>query len=172
MSSLVEKEFDVRLPLATLMRAQTISEFAEKLRGERDDAVWDVLVPLKTEGSRAPLFLVHDAGGDVLCYRDLVSRLPREQPAYGLQGVGLDRAHVPLIRIPDMATRYVDELRQVQPHGPDRSPASVSEGSSRSRWLTSSSSWASRSPSSGCSTPSRSGWSPNHRLAAGRTSHA
>ena len=43
-----------------------------------------------------------------------------DQPFYGLQPVGLDGVTEPLDTIPAMASRYIEELRRVQPEGPYR----------------------------------------------------
>ena len=121
MFALLERRLDVRLPLATLMRAPTIAELAEEVERARDggqEKPWEVLVPLKSGGSRPPLFLIHELGGDVLCYRDLVRHLDSEQPAYGLEAVGRDGRVAPMTRVEDMARRYVEEVREVQPRGP------------------------------------------------------
>jgi aspartate racemase len=119
MFALLERRLGVRLPLATLMRAPTIAELADEVRIEQGESrPWDVLVPLKTGGTRAPLFLIHELGGDVLCYRDLVRHLDPDQPAYGLEAVGRDGRAAPMTRLEDMASRYIEEVRSVQPQGP------------------------------------------------------
>jgi amino acid adenylation domain-containing protein len=119
MFALIERRLEVRLPLATLMRSPTIAELAAEVRRERiEQRPWEVLVPLKQSGTRPPLFLIHELRGEVLCYRDLVARLDPEQPAYGLEAVGRDGRAVPITRVEDMARRYLEDVRSVQPHGP------------------------------------------------------
>ena len=119
MFALLERRLGVRLPLATLMKAPTIAELAEEVRLERDEErPWEVVVPLKTGGARPPLFLIHELRGEVLVYRDLVRHLDADQPAYGLEAVGRDGRAAPITRVADMARRYVEEVREVQPHGP------------------------------------------------------
>lgn len=114
----IEKAFGLRLPLATLIAAQSVAELAAVIRAERPAPSWRSLVPLNEGGHRAPLFLVHHPNGQVLVYRDLIRRLGPDQPVYGLQSVGLDAREHPLTRIEDMATHYVSELRTIQPRGP------------------------------------------------------
>src|SRR5690606_37216807 len=81
---------------------------------------WAPLVPIRTGGTRTPLFLAHAVGGNVLNYQHLAKKLPADQPVYGLQAIGLDGHTPPLQRVEDMARRYVAEIRQVQPQGPYR----------------------------------------------------
>lgn len=119
MFALIERRLGVHLPLAKLIGAPTIAELADEVRQERvEERPWEVFVPLKTSGTRAPLFLIHGLRGDVLPYRDLIRHLNRDQPAYGLEAVGRDGRVPPMTRIEDMARRYIDEVRAVQPHGP------------------------------------------------------
>ncbi|MFY0567371.1 amino acid adenylation domain-containing protein [Archangium lansingense] len=80
----------------------------------------DVLVPLRTSGSRRPFFCVHPIGGNVLCYAELVRHLDAEQPFYGLQARGLEGEQPPLESMEEMAALYVEALRTVQPQGPYR----------------------------------------------------
>ena len=114
----VEKQFRVKLPLATLYDAPTIGELACILRCEAPAAGWSPLVAIQPAGSRPPFFCFHGAGGNVLIYRQLSAHLGSDQPLYGLQCQGLDGSCSPLTRIEDMAALYVKEIRRVQRHGP------------------------------------------------------
>lgn len=69
--------------------------------------------------NKPPIAAVHGGGGNVLFYRGLADQLGPDQPLYGLQPVGLDGSD-PLDTVPEMAARYIEELRQVQPSGPYR----------------------------------------------------
>lgn len=114
----VDKAFGTRLPLATLITAPTVADLASVLRRERPAPSWRSLVPLQPGGTRPPLFLVHGIRGQLMLFGSLVHRLGEDQPVYGLQSVGLDRAAAPLTSIPAMAAHYISEIRSVQPHGP------------------------------------------------------
>ncbi|OQW92060.1 MAG: hypothetical protein BWK78_02785 [Thiotrichaceae bacterium IS1] len=65
-----------------------------------------------------PLFLMHPVGGHVYFYRELAAHLGSEQPVYGLQATGVDGKSEPLTRVEEMATQYVEAVRQRQPVGP------------------------------------------------------
>lgn len=114
----VEKVFGVKLPLAVLFEAPTVRQLAELIRTEAATSHWSCLVPIQPKGSRAPLFCMHGAGGNVLVYRDLARHLGPEQPVYGLQSYGLDGSCAPLSRIAEMAALYLKEIRRLQPSGP------------------------------------------------------
>jgi len=80
--------------------------------------LWAPLVPLQQRGSKAPFFCVHPAGGSVLPLVDLARQFSPDQPFYGLQAVGLYGEREPYPTIEEMAARYVDEIRLIQPEGP------------------------------------------------------
>ncbi|WP_405186299.1 amino acid adenylation domain-containing protein [Streptomyces anulatus] len=77
-----------------------------------------VLLPLREEGSRPPLFCVHPAAGIAWSYAGLTGPLGADQPLYGLQARGLDGARILPGSIAEMAADYVTQIRTVQPTGP------------------------------------------------------
>ncbi len=79
---------------------------------------WAPLVPLQQRGPKAPFFCVHPAGGSVVPLIDLARQFNPDQPFYGLQAVGLYEEREPYRTIEEMAARYVDEIRLIQPDGP------------------------------------------------------
>jgi amino acid adenylation domain-containing protein len=106
------------LPLAVLLDAGTIRKLAEVIARGREDIEWSPLVPIQPYGRRAPLFCVHPVGGNVLGYQEFVRHLDPDQPVYGLQAYGVVHGQDPHTSIPEMARRYIEVLREVQPHGP------------------------------------------------------
>lgn len=79
---------------------------------------WSSLVEIQPEGTRPPIFGVHPMNGEVYFYHKLVPLLGPDQPIYGLRARGMDGREAPLTRIEDMASAYLQEVTQVQPHGP------------------------------------------------------
>ena len=113
----IEKMTGVELPMATLFQSPTIESLARRLSEKDWSPAWSSLVPLKTEGSRPPLFFVHGVRGEVYRYLDLVRRLPADQPCYGIQAVGLDGRANRHVTVEEMAAHYVEELLAFQPAG-------------------------------------------------------
>ena len=79
---------------------------------------WTPLVPVRESGDAKPFFCVHGAGGNVLNFRDLATRLPDSRPFYGLQARGADGASAPQESVEEMAADYLKAIRTVQPSGP------------------------------------------------------
>ena len=76
------------------------------------------LVALRAEGSNLPFFCVTGAGDVAGSYESLASRLDAEQPFFGLQEPLVEAEDAPVLSVEDLATRYVEVLRTVQPQGP------------------------------------------------------
>ncbi|MFZ0799167.1 MAG: amino acid adenylation domain-containing protein [Terriglobales bacterium] len=122
--ALIESDLGCTAPLATLYDSPTPRMLASVLsRGSKIED-WQSLVAINRArrsarpDDRPPLFLVHAAEGNVLLYRSLAAHLGAEQPVFGLQSAGLDGRSPVDGRFEHVARRYVDEIRQVQPHGP------------------------------------------------------
>jgi thioesterase domain-containing protein/acyl carrier protein len=116
----ISQQLGRQLPLAELLRGRTIASLAEHLaHGAEQAAGWSPLVCIHAAEAHEraePLFLVHPAGGNVLCYRPLAQRLRR--PVFGLQAAGLDGEREALDDLPTMAALYVKALLERQPQGP------------------------------------------------------
>lgn len=134
----------INLPLAVIFKAPTVRELAENIEkaggkikprkkitsflknlrvasakvNKTGPHGWSHLVAIKPGGSRLPIFCMHAIGGNVLNYNLLASELDDDQPVYGLQSSGLDGLTEPYSSIEEMAERYIEEMKQVQPNGP------------------------------------------------------
>ena len=104
----IEKEFQIYLPLATLFERGSVIKLAELIRSSGGTLQSTCLVPIRPGSGRKQLFLVHPAGGNVLCYYELSKELGEEFSVYGLQATGLHGK--PGDSVSDMARYYLDEL--------------------------------------------------------------
>ena len=127
----IEKIFGQNLPLALLFDAPTVGQLAQMLRQEGWSASWSSLVAIQPSGSKPPLFCIHGIGGNIFSYKNLARYLGKEQPVYGLQAQGwtpqLHSRSIPsgsngeaeaIDNMEEMAARYLEEIRTVQPEGP------------------------------------------------------
>ena len=116
--AMIKRELGCTAPLATLYDASTPRMLGRVLIRGAQAEDWKSLVAMNRSGDRPPLFLVHAAEGNVLLYRSLAAHLGADQPVFGLQSAGLDGRSPIDAKFEDVARRYIDEVRQVQPHGP------------------------------------------------------
>nr|WP_280271753.1 amino acid adenylation domain-containing protein [Nocardia wallacei] len=108
------------LPMALhwLYTAPTVELLAARLAGHDtagDDAL-GVLLPLRRNGTRPPLFCVHSAVPLAWCYAGL-ARYVTDRPVYGLQAPVLTAASELPAGIDDLADSYIDAMLGVQPEG-------------------------------------------------------
>jgi non-ribosomal peptide synthetase component F/thioesterase domain-containing protein len=103
-----------QLPLSALIESRTVAQLARRL--QREGASWTPLAALQAQGQGTPCFLVHPAGGHVLCYRALADGLGR--PVHGLQAAGLHGEQPALADARGMAALYLKAVRGAQPRGP------------------------------------------------------
>ena len=76
-----------------------------------------VLVPLRAEGAKTPLFLAHGVGLPRLGGK-FVENLDPDQPAYMFQPRGIDGKGKLSRSIEEMAADYIQAMQEVQPEGP------------------------------------------------------
>ena len=115
----IERQFKRKLPLTVLIESPTIRQLAIILQTPRSHTIFDSIVKLKS-GTTTPLFLVHDADGETILYKNLANHLKPEQPVYAIRPrtkADTDATMLPT-RISEMVTYYIKEIRQVQPKGP------------------------------------------------------
>jgi amino acid adenylation domain-containing protein len=107
-----------RLPLATLFEHPTVEKLAAVLQQGSPTTAWGSLVPIKPEGTKTPLYIVHGAGFNVLIFNALSKQVAADQPVYGLQAKGLDGIEEPSESVEEMAAHYVAAITAANPNGP------------------------------------------------------
>ncbi|KAF9573957.1 hypothetical protein EC968_007643 [Mortierella alpina] len=108
--------------LRTLFEAPTIAELAPRLLAARasQEESYAVLLPIKPQGSHAPLFCVHPGNGLGWCFTGLSTQLDAEQPVYGLQARGFTGDGRLAATMDEMVQDYIDQVRRIQSQGPYR----------------------------------------------------
>ena len=117
----LEKITGKRLTIATLFENSTIEKLARvlsldtKVISNAND--WNVLVPMKANGNKMPVFFVHGADLNVILFKSVSTYLDADQPVFGLQALGINHeTNIPL-SIEQMAAKYIEDMLQVQPEG-------------------------------------------------------
>jgi thioesterase domain-containing protein len=110
----VRNHHDRNIPLSAVFQAPTIEQLAGLLEDKPSSS--SALVALQPNGSKPPLVLIHGAGGGILWgYANLAAHLGSDQPVYAVQP---HDATLEALNVEDLATRYITELRALQPAGP------------------------------------------------------
>lgn len=120
-AGLIRETMKLTFSIGDLWECRSIARLAARLRPGAGRIASPCLVKLdggngRNGGNGAPLFLVHPAGGHVLCYTRLAAGL--QGRVYGFQAPGTDGRTTPLHSIPAFAARYRRLLQDVQPTGP------------------------------------------------------
>ena len=116
--SRIEKQTGKRLPLASLFEHSTIEKLAYLLDLDTESITWESLVPIKTTGSKTPLFFIHGGHLNVLVFKMLAQYLDKDQPVYALQAKGLLGGKESIESIEEIASYYIKEIKKVNPSGP------------------------------------------------------
>jgi amino acid adenylation domain-containing protein len=114
----LEKILGRSLSPGLLFEVPTIEMLSSHISTCSSSAARGALVPLTQGGPGTPLFLVHHVSGDITAYRDLAPYLGAGRPIYGVRAPELGSNRRPPDRVEVMASRYVQEIRALQPHGP------------------------------------------------------
>lgn len=121
--SKIGEVFGKELPLPAIFQAPTVEELAAVLRQQGFSAPEESLVLLNAGGSKPPLFCIYG----ILLYYDLARHLDADRPVYGVylpDEVDLLTADLPekqlavLSSVPQLASRYLKQIRTLQPEGP------------------------------------------------------
>lgn len=121
MFSMINEEFDTKLPPTTLLEHKTIQAIAGVINGAEGNVTEDNyknLVRIQPKGEKPPLFCLHAGGGHVFFYNPLARYMEAKRPIYALRPSGLyenERMHQ---SIEEMAKDYVEEIRKAHPTGP------------------------------------------------------
>jgi len=114
----VEKQFGKRLPLSVLIKYPTIKELAAVINDPSLHASYKTLVPIKPNGNKIPVYIIHGIGLNLLNVYSMVSYLDAEQPVYGIQSIGLDGTMEVPDTMEEIAAFYNEEIIKNDPIGP------------------------------------------------------
>ena len=118
----IKREFGViaeGFPINAFVEEPTIEALARNIDGNIKPAA-SLVVCLQPRGSNPPLFLIHDGGSNVFVYRPLAARLGTDRPVYGIRAEPKPDGF-PFYKgrsVEEVATRYIAEIKTVQPRGP------------------------------------------------------
>ncbi|MFF9089436.1 amino acid adenylation domain-containing protein [Streptomyces sp. NPDC014991] len=109
----------LRIGLAAVFEHRTLEALAASAAA--DGGTVDLLgpvLPLRTTGTRPPLFCVHGGLGFGIPFAALAEHLDPAQPVHALQARGLAGTGPLPGALAEVAADYLTRIRAVQPHGP------------------------------------------------------
>ncbi|MFD1242091.1 non-ribosomal peptide synthetase [Arthrobacter ulcerisalmonis] len=112
------------LQVQSLFRAPTVTGLLHEAAKGAAESVADnlrQLLPLRSAGSKAPLFAVHPASGIGWGFASMLGALDPERPLIGLQMPGMEPGHTHPVEaqsLTELADDYIGQIRSVQPEGP------------------------------------------------------
>jgi non-ribosomal peptide synthetase component F/thioesterase domain-containing protein/acyl carrier protein len=104
----INKMLGTSLPITTIFNAPTVEQLADIVRGS---AYYSSLVPVQTQGSKPPFFMIHS----YLLYQGIPTVLGPDYPFYGLRELDTDAEGM---SVEQRAATYLDAMRSIQPKGP------------------------------------------------------
>ena len=111
-------------PLIAVLKEGGEADEPAELERQAKPAMANATSPSASEPSdskdsgAAPIFMVHPPGGIVVCYRELAQRCADDQPFYAIRSRGLHGAEALPATVEEMASDYIEAMRQLRPHGP------------------------------------------------------
>jgi thioesterase domain-containing protein/acyl carrier protein len=111
----LERRCGIDRPMSLIAEAPTIASLAFLLG---DESAWNAPLAVQTEGSRPPIFFVHDGTGSLSCGRAMAAELGTDQPLYGIRCSGLNGEPLRVANLEELAASYNAQIRSLYPHGP------------------------------------------------------
>ena len=116
LSTRIEKAFDMPVAISALFDHPTPKTLTEWIRS--DVKAVSSPVPVRSAGTRPPLFCIPGSGGYPVLFYKLGSYLGADQPVYSFQPEGVDGRALPRTTIESMAEQHLGEMKTMQPTGP------------------------------------------------------
>jgi amino acid adenylation domain-containing protein len=115
--SAIEKELNIKLPLAAFFESATIANQAKAIH-EQVSEDRPILVGVETGGEKPPFFCVSPTIIDVMTYIELSKNMGKDQPFYALYSPRLGQWREGTKQRQEIAKKFIEEIRKISPDGP------------------------------------------------------
>jgi amino acid adenylation domain-containing protein/FkbM family methyltransferase len=117
--SSIKASFGTELSISRIFQAPTVAQMSDLINTGNVSNNDDVLLPIRANGDRPPIFFVHPGIGLSWCYAGFARHL-RGPAIYGLQARAVSDTNLLASTLTDMALDYLGQIREVEPVGPYR----------------------------------------------------
>ena len=118
---LVRKEMGAGISTNDVFIYPTIASFAENIINKKSNPALNVkyLVPIKTSGTKTPLYIMAGGGGTARRFIKFASMMDANQPVYALQPP-IDARDLKVFpsTVETIAAKFIEEIITVNPNGP------------------------------------------------------
>ncbi|MEU0003312.1 alpha/beta fold hydrolase, partial [Streptomyces sp. NPDC006314] len=114
----LQQTLNVGIAVQDLFRSPSPAALAEVIDTTSGSDDFSTLFPIRTSGTRAPIFCIHPSGGLSWSYYALSRELGVDHPVYGLQARGVGDHGEPAATLEEMVEEYITRIRSVQGSGP------------------------------------------------------
>ncbi|KAF9343174.1 hypothetical protein BGX26_006139, partial [Mortierella sp. AD094] len=121
LTGIIRSRLNLDIKMRVLFEAPAIAELVPRIcekSADSQEVAYNVLLPLKSQGRRPPLFCIHPVFGLSWSFFGLSKHLHLKQPLYGLQARGINGNGQPASSVDEMVQDYMDQMVRVQPQGP------------------------------------------------------
>ena len=113
----LNKEHHIKLSLSQLFENSTPRSLAKVLKTSPDGELHLPIIPIRTSGSKTPLFLIHPVGGLGFPYFSLRYSI-NDREVYAINNPKFGSKIDNFLTIEEMAASYIKIMTNIQPRGP------------------------------------------------------
>lgn len=107
--ALVEKKFDVKLPLSIFFEFPQISSMSDFIKENTKKAA-STIIQIQGKGDQKPIYLAPAGGGNTYSYFNLSKKMGENQPLYSFDFPGLDGVSQITDTVEEVAEKFIKEL--------------------------------------------------------------
>jgi thioesterase domain-containing protein/acyl carrier protein len=122
LASRIHKELNVIVPLAEIFKTPKIKALGEYIKNAKSKIYknidWNLVLIKEGLPGDNHLFFIHDGSGEVEGYVEFCNHLANNFKCWGIRADGLKNPAPHNVSIRELAEKYINSMKKIQPHGP------------------------------------------------------